>query len=107
MCSYKHYAEQVHLLIRLLPAITTEEIFALKGGSAINLFGDIRTRLTGNIATFLLSLHDAEPDFELIGLPEALHLPAVQWKLLNLRKLKAENPKKHAQQRAMLETLFI
>ena len=71
------------------------------------LFADIRNRLTGDIAAFLLSLHDAEPDFELIGLPEALYLPAVQWKLLNLRKLKAENPKKHARQRAMLETLFI
>lgn len=73
----------------------------------IHLFADIRKRLTGDIATFLLSLHDAEPDFELISLPEASYLPAVQWKLLNLRKLRTENPKKHAQQRAALETLFI
>lgn len=83
--------------------ITQPELEAVR----TRLFTDIKNRLTGNIATFLLSLHDAEPDFELIGLPEALYLPAVQWKLLNLRKLKAENPKKHAQQRAMLETLFI
>jgi len=83
--------------------ITQPELEAVR----IHLFADIRKRLTGDIAAFLLSLHNAEPDFDLIGLPEALHLPAVQWKLLNLRKLKAENPKKHAQQRAMLETLFI
>lgn len=83
--------------------ITQPELEAVR----MRLFTDIRNRLAGDIAAFLLSLHDAEPDFELIGLPEALHLPAVQWKLLNLRKLKAENPKKHAQQRAMLETLFI
>ena len=70
------------------------------------LFADIRSRLEGNIATFLLSLHDAKPDFELIDLSQAEHLPAVQWKLLNLRKLKTENPKKHAEQRIMLEALL-
>ncbi|MDP2619566.1 MAG: nucleotidyl transferase AbiEii/AbiGii toxin family protein [Hyphomicrobiales bacterium] len=70
------------------------------------LLDDIRTRLTGDAATFLLSLHDAEPDFGLIGLPDAERLPAAQWKLLNLRKLKADNPKKHAEQRALLKALL-
>lgn len=70
------------------------------------LIADIRIRLTGDVAAFLLSLHDAEPDFRLIGFPQAEHLPAVQWKLLNLRKFKSENPKKHAEQRTILETLW-
>ena len=48
------------------------------------LHADIRKQLTGNVSVFLLSLHDAEPDFDLIGLPRALDLPAVRWKLLNL-----------------------
>ena len=34
----ERYVEQVRLLMRLLPAIAAEEVFALKGGSAINLF---------------------------------------------------------------------
>lgn len=34
----ERYVEQVRLLVRLLPAIAAEEVFALKGGSAINLF---------------------------------------------------------------------
>jgi hypothetical protein len=33
-------------------------------------------------------------------------LPAVQWKLVNLRKVTAENPEKHTAQRAELENLF-
>ncbi|SEJ96329.1 Nucleotidyl transferase AbiEii toxin, Type IV TA system [Sphingobium sp. AP50] len=32
------YADQVRLLVRAIPAIAHEEIFALKGGTAINLF---------------------------------------------------------------------
>lgn len=70
------------------------------------LIADIRSRLTGKSAAFLLSLHDAEPDFALIDLPQAERLPAVQWKLLNLRRLKAENPAKHAEQGEMLKALF-
>ncbi len=70
------------------------------------LIADIRSRLTGKSAAFLLSLHDAEPDFALIDLPQAERLPAIQWKLLNLRRLKAENPAKHAEQGEMLKALF-
>ncbi|MCY4033733.1 MAG: nucleotidyl transferase AbiEii/AbiGii toxin family protein [Hyphomicrobiales bacterium] len=70
------------------------------------LLADIQKRLTGDIANFLLSLHDGNPDFELIELPEARHLPAVRWKLLNLKKLKTENINKHMDQRKALEALF-
>ncbi len=70
------------------------------------LIEDIRSRLSGESADFLLSLHDAEPDFALIDLPQSERLPAVQWKILNLRRLKAENPAKHAEQGEMLKALF-
>jgi predicted nucleotidyltransferase component of viral defense system len=70
------------------------------------LLADVKGRLTGDIAAFLLSLHDAEPDFGLIGLPEAAGLPAVRWKLLNLEKLKRADPDKHAEQRDALLSLF-
>lgn len=70
------------------------------------LHADISERLTGDIATFLLGLHDAEPDFDLIGLPHAANLPAVRWKLLNLESLKERNPGKHAGQREALEAVF-
>ena len=70
------------------------------------LHADIGSRLTGDVAAFLLSLHDVEPDFHRIGLPEAAHLPAVRWKLVNLEKLKRANPQKHKTQRDALERLF-
>ena len=75
------------------------------GDTRRRLHADIRERLTGEIAAFLLALHDAEPDFDMIGLRHAEQLPAVQWKLVNLQKLKRENPKKHAAQRSALEAL--
>ena len=70
------------------------------------LHTDIRSRLHGDVAAFLLSLHEAEPDFELIGLPEAAELPSVRWKLINLNRLKQADPEKHITQRRTLERLF-
>ncbi len=70
------------------------------------LHADIGSRLTGEIAEFLLSLHDAEPDFGLIGLPEAADLPAVRWKLVNLERFKQADPRKHQAQRDALVRLF-
>lgn len=67
---------------------------------------DIKARLDDRARTFLVSLHDGEPDFEVIGLPHALALPAVRWKILNLRKLRNDNPVKHAEQHAEIERLF-
>lgn len=73
--------------------------------TARTLHGDIRSRLHGDVAAFLHSLHDAEPDFRLLGLPSAADLPAVRWKVFNLNKLRDTNPAKHAAQRAALERL--
>ena len=70
------------------------------------LIDDIRSRLDGAAQAFLLGLHDAEPDFDAIGLPQAADLPAVKWKLLNLQKLIADNPAKHAEQKVQLLTLW-
>lgn len=70
------------------------------------LYEHIGLRLTGSVAAFLVSLHEAEPDFGLIGLPEAAELPAVRWKLVNLERLKRANPEKHLAQRDALERLF-
>ena len=34
----KNYAQKVELLLRIIPIITDEGVFAVHGGSAINLF---------------------------------------------------------------------
>lgn len=70
------------------------------------LIADIKTRLDDRAKSFLLSLHDCAPDFDVIGYPGAANLPAVRWKLINLEKLKSGNPAKHQAQRAEILQLF-
>ena len=70
------------------------------------LLTDIHSRLMGDSARFLLSLHDAEPDFKLINIVGANELPAIKWKVQNLQRLKTENPRKHASQREALVDLL-
>ena len=55
------YQKQVQLLVRALPAVAEEKDFALKGGTAINLFVRDFPRLSVDIdLTFLPVLHRAE-----------------------------------------------
>lgn len=52
---------------------------------------------------FLMSFHALEPDWAGLGFDEALaDLPAVQWKRLNLQKLRESNPAKFQAQLASL-----
>lgn len=52
---------------------------------------------------FLSSFHALDPDWSAIGLGgEIAELPAVRWKLLNLRRLRDENPEKFDAQQVML-----
>lgn len=70
------------------------------------LVTDLRSRLDEAARHFLLSLQDGVPDFAAIVRPQAAELPAVKWKLLNLAKLREENPSKHAAQRDALRELL-
>lgn len=70
------------------------------------MIADIGAQLNDSARQFLLRLHDAQPDFKLIGLPKAAELPAVRWKLENLERLKRENPAKHAELRTALESVW-
>jgi hypothetical protein len=57
------YRHQVRLLMRVLPIVAREPVFALKGGTAINLFVRDLPRLSVDIDLMYLPLH---------GRPEAL-----------------------------------
>lgn len=52
------YNEQVQLLVRVLPYVTQERIFALKGGTAINLFVRDLPRLSVDIDLTYLPIED-------------------------------------------------
>ena len=55
---------------------------------------------------FLLSLVAAEPDWSLLTIPHVAQLPAVQWKLRNLARLKKANPTKFKAQADELRKRF-
>ena len=47
----------------------------------------IRTKLTERQRQFLLSFKRGEPDWRLLNLTGVANLPAVQWKLQNVRRM--------------------
>lgn len=70
------------------------------------LFADVASRMDDGARTFLLSLHDGEPDFGPIDRPRGADLPGVRWKVQNLQRLKTTNPEKHAEQRELLAAVL-
>ena len=62
--------------------------------------------LTQRHRDFLLSLVRAEPEWDLMPFSSLQHLPALQWKLLNLRKLKARNTGRFSVQHDELADAF-
>ena len=68
----------------------------------VRLRNAIKAALTEKDRTFLLTFKDGAPDWELTGVPNMARLPAIQWKLANIRKLKETNPDKH---KAMFQLL--
>ena len=58
MMPYDDYADQVRLLVSVLPYVAREEIFALKGGTAINLFYRDLPRLSVDIDLTYVPIRD-------------------------------------------------
>ena len=57
---HERYIDQVRLLLSVMPDIAAEEVFALKGGTAINLFYRDMPRLSVDIDLTYLPLGDRE-----------------------------------------------
>ncbi len=63
---------------------------------------ELQTGLDTSERGFLLSLVAGAPDWRLLDVPHLAQLPAVQWKQLNLDRLRRDNPAKFAEQRDLL-----
>lgn len=70
----ERYRQQVELLVRTLPSVAAESVFALKGGTAINLFVRDLPRLSVDIDLTYLpvkprneSLSDIDETLQRIG----------------------------------------
>ena len=65
------YKQQVALLLDILPIINQYQVFALKGGTAINLFVRDMARLSVDIDLTYLPLEDRNTS--LANIADALH----------------------------------
>ncbi len=85
-----------------LVAVSLADLQATRG----RLRRELLAALTDAQKRFLLSLVAAEPDWALLSFPHLSQLPAVQWKLQNLARLKKSNPEKFRAQTEELEKRF-
>ena len=76
------YFKQVQLLIEVLPYVTMGKYFALKGGTAVNLFIRDLPRLFVDIDLMYLPIESKE-----VSLKNIKDLPSVKWKQINLNKM--------------------
>lgn len=116
MTALLSHPRPVHEMIRpnfLDQTKTFESQFAGMAFTPFNYadFEAARERLVQEIAwkwtdadrEFLLGFKRGEPDWGLVPLEDLPSMPAVQWKLANIRKLAKDNPDKHAMQLKALE----
>jgi hypothetical protein len=73
-------------------------------------FGDLLAALPGLLPMthrrVLASFVAGEPTFDLLARPVVAELPAVRWKLANVRKFRARDPSKHANQVRRLDEVL-
>lgn len=63
---------------------------------------ELQSGLDADERRFLLSLVNGQPEWPLLGIAHAEHLPGIRWKLQNLAQLKRKSPAKFAEQADLL-----
>ncbi|MBZ0143801.1 MAG: nucleotidyl transferase AbiEii/AbiGii toxin family protein [Rhodocyclaceae bacterium] len=66
----------------------------------------ISDTLTESERKFLLSVKLGEPDWNSLPIPHLAELPALQWKILNIRALAADDPQRHEKLTARLREVL-
>jgi hypothetical protein len=72
----------------------------------LSLIEYVNNNLTDSDKRFLISFEEGTPEWEITDYSTFKDYPSVQWKLLNIRKLKEINPKKHKQEIERLKGYF-
>ena len=70
------------------------------------LVKEIHSKLTEEDRLFLMSFKEGLPDWKLLNVKNAKELPAVRWKLQNIKKIKLENPQKHEEMLRALDGIL-
>ena len=71
-----------------------------------NLIAFINSMLNDEDKTFLINFEAGNPQWEKSAYSDFSYFPSVQWKLLNVNKLKTQNPTKHRQEVDRLQRFF-
>ncbi len=71
-----------------------------------HLINFINSMLSEEDRVFLISFEEGKPQWEKSGYNDFRDFPSVQWKLLNVNKLKTQNPVKHRQEVERLKSYF-
>ncbi|MBC8522747.1 nucleotidyl transferase AbiEii/AbiGii toxin family protein [PVC group bacterium] len=82
--------------------VTLKEIESTRN----RLFEELPHQLSSKHKKYLTGLTRAEPDWSLLQCPFADELPAIRWKLKNLKKFKSDNPTAFETQASKLEALL-
>jgi hypothetical protein len=98
----------------LEPAFTNEFAGMTRDAVDVATLSHMQTRLLQELPqhltpahrSFLLSLVQGSPAWELMPMPHLRELPALKWKLMNLAKLKKSNAKRFASQHQLLAERF-
>lgn len=108
----QQYKKQVNLLLDVIPFVAKRDCFALKGGTALNMFIWNMPRLSVDIDLVYLPVNKREyalkeiknnrPNWELFG-QDLSQFPSIKWKLSNIAYLMSNNPKKHLNMLKKLE----
>ncbi len=77
--------------------------YAVYEQTRVDLIQAIHKNLTDSDKKFLLSFKNLEADWSIYNIE---HFSNIQWKLQNLRKLKLNNPDKHADQLVLLQQVL-
>lgn len=70
-----------------------------------NMVAEMKSLFTQRDKNFLFSLKKGDPDWSLFDEPSIKKLPAIQWKLMNIKRL-AKNESKHKKQIELLENVL-
>lgn len=70
------------------------------------MVSELQQGLDADERRFLLTLVANRPEWSLLGVPHLEHLPGIRWKWHNLERLQKTNPRKFAEQAAMLGRLL-
>ena len=71
-------------------SVTLEDLLTARKA----LIASLKATLTQDERKFLLSIKKGTPEWALLGVPGAERLPAIQWKLTNIRKMKSQHHEK-------------